>query len=114
MSRTSRWLEVERLVIICFTCLVPNYWSHVPDRSHYNQVARRIRTTLGKKSSITLERTQVTDLIREVSSEDSTRMKSAMAAEVEIALLAQGFDASLSCSTQRPGIWCGSSRRLAT
>lgn len=54
------------------------------------QVAKKIKKKLGADSFVTLERIHVTELIRTASGEESTRLKSAMATELERALLEQG------------------------
>lgn len=61
-----------------------------PYRAHMVQVAKTIKKTLGTESFLTLERIHVTELIRSASGEESTRLKSAMATELERALLEQG------------------------
>lgn len=58
----------------------------MPTRSHLVQVARKIQRQLGDKPMLTLNRLDVTDFIREVSGEDTTRMKARMGSEVEDAL----------------------------
>lgn len=62
----------------------------MPGRSHLVQVARELRKQLNGKAFLTLDRVEVTQLVRTVSGEDTTRIKSAIASDLELALLEQG------------------------
>lgn len=59
-------------------------------RPHLIQVARELKKRLGKNAFIRIRRADVTQLLREISGEDTTRIKSAMSQELERALLEQG------------------------
>jgi hypothetical protein len=61
-----------------------------PNRGHLVQVARRIKHELGDDPFVTMERLAVTDMVRTVSGEEGTRIKTAMAVDLEQALLEQG------------------------
>jgi hypothetical protein len=62
----------------------------MPTRSHLVQVARDLKKELNGKAFLTKDRSAITQKLREVSGEDSTRIKSTIAAELETALLEQG------------------------
>lgn len=62
----------------------------MPGRSHLVQVARQLRRRLNGQAFLTLDRVEVTQILRDVSGEDATRIKSALAGDIEHALLEQG------------------------
>lgn len=62
----------------------------MPSRHHLTVVARQLKTLLNGKAFLTIGRTDITKRVREVSGEDTTRLKSEMASDLEIALLEQG------------------------
>jgi len=62
----------------------------MPTRSHLTQAARQLKKDLNGRAFRTIQRTDVTQLVREISGEDTTRIKSNMAEELEKALLEQG------------------------
>lgn len=62
----------------------------MPSRSHLNQVARQLKRQLNGKAFLTLPRMEVTQMLRDISGEDTTRIKANLAAELEMALLHQG------------------------
>ncbi len=62
----------------------------MPTRSHLISVARQLKQSLNGKAFLTIDRREITELLREVSGEETTRIKSAMGAELEMALLEQG------------------------
>ncbi len=62
----------------------------MPSRANLNQVARELKKQLNHKAFLTLPRMQVTQMLREVSGEETTRIKANLAAELETALLHQG------------------------
>lgn len=62
----------------------------MPTTSHLNQTARELKKRLNGKAFLTMPRMEVTQLLRDVSGEDTTRIKAAMAADLEMALLHQG------------------------
>ncbi|MCA1705448.1 MAG: hypothetical protein LC808_20205 [Actinobacteria bacterium] len=62
----------------------------MPARSHLVQVARELRRRLNGKAFFTLDRVDVTQMLRDISGEDTTRIKSGLAGEIELALLEQG------------------------
>lgn len=62
-----------------------------PTRAHLVKVAKQIKKELGSQPFITWGRLDITDLVREASGEDNTRLKAAMAADLEQALLEEGI-----------------------
>jgi hypothetical protein len=62
----------------------------MPTHMHLVQVARELKRKLGKDAFLSVPRTDVTQLLRDVSGEDATRIKSAMGDDLERALLEQG------------------------
>jgi hypothetical protein len=60
------------------------------DRTHLIQVARELKKRLNGHAFHTMKRGDVTQLIREVSGEETTRLKNQMSSELERALLEQG------------------------
>jgi hypothetical protein len=63
----------------------------MPTRHQLTSVARKLKTQLNGKAFLTLPRMQITELLRTTSGEDGTRIKSGIAAELEVALLEQGL-----------------------
>jgi len=53
-------------------------------------VARRLKQRIEDKPFVTMRRREITEMLREVSGEDSTRIKRAMSEKMEMALLEQG------------------------
>jgi hypothetical protein len=62
----------------------------MPTRNHLVQVARKLKKQLGKQAFLTLPRMEITQLLRDVSGEDTTRIKVGIASDLERALLEQG------------------------
>jgi hypothetical protein len=62
----------------------------MPTRTHLGAVARELRRQLNGHAFKTLPRTQITDLLRKISNEPTTRIKSGLAAELKDALITQG------------------------
>src|SRR5947207_2844029 len=62
----------------------------MPSRHQLTSVARELKKRLNGKAFLTIERMEITNLLRETSGEDSTRIKSALASDLERALLEQG------------------------
>lgn len=62
----------------------------MPNRSDLVQVARALKRRLNGRAFVTLPRMEVTNILREVSGADTTRIKSNMAGALETALLEQG------------------------
>ena len=62
----------------------------MPTRSNLVHVARQLKRQLNGRAFLTLPRMEITQLVRNVSGEETTRIKSALAAELERALLEQG------------------------
>lgn len=60
------------------------------NRNHLTAAARDLKKRLGNRAFLTVQRSEVTQLVREVSGEDSTRVKAVMGQELEQALLEQG------------------------
>lgn len=59
-------------------------------RAHLGFVARDLKKRLGSRAFLTIYRPEVTQLVRDFSGEDSTRVKAVMGQELEQALLEQG------------------------
>lgn len=62
----------------------------MPNRTHLVEVARELKKRLNGKAFLTIERTDITELIRARSDEPKTRMKSTIASQLEDALVTQG------------------------
>lgn len=62
----------------------------MPNRHHYTVVARELKRRLNGKAFETIARTDITDLLRTVSGEETTRIKSNIAGDLGHALLEQG------------------------
>ncbi len=62
----------------------------MPTRSHLVTVARKLKQQLNGHAFLTIERTSITEMVREVSSEPATRIKSGLSAELTSALVTQG------------------------
>lgn len=62
----------------------------MPNHMHLVQVARELKRQLGKNAFMSIARSDITQLLRDVSGEDATRIKSAMGDDLERALLEQG------------------------
>lgn len=60
-------------------------------RQQLTSVARKLKTRLNGKAFLTLPRMDITELVRETSGEDATRIKAGIAADLEVALLEQGI-----------------------
>lgn len=63
----------------------------MPSRHQLTSVARKLKTRLNGKAFLTLPRMDITELVRETSGEDATRIKAGIAADLEVALLEQGI-----------------------
>ncbi len=59
-------------------------------RSQLGLVARELRKRLGNQAFYSVPRSDITELVRQVSGEETTRVKSVMGQELEQALLEQG------------------------
>lgn len=62
----------------------------MPSRTHLVAVARKLKQQLNGHAFLTIERTKITELLREVSGEPATRIKSGLAADLTSALVNQG------------------------
>jgi hypothetical protein len=62
----------------------------MPSRHHVSLVARKLKGQLNGKAFLTIPRVDVTEMLREISGEDTTRIKSAIGADLDRALLEQG------------------------
>ena len=62
----------------------------MPTRHQLTVVARQLKPRLNGKAFLTVPWMEVTELLRNVSGEDATRIKSAIASDLERALLEQG------------------------
>lgn len=63
----------------------------MPTRHQLTAVARKLKTRLNGKAFLTMPRMEITGLVRETSGEDTTRMKSGIADDLQVALLEQGI-----------------------
>lgn len=77
-------------------------------RSHLVTVARELRRRLDAKAFLTLPRAEVTQLLRDTSGEDTTRIKAAVGGELEQALL----DQAVRCFPGLVGTTTGDNIRL--
>jgi hypothetical protein len=62
----------------------------MPNRSHLVAVARKLKRQLNGQAFLTIDRTDITEMLREVSGEPSTRIKSTLAEGLTEALINQG------------------------
>jgi len=62
----------------------------MPNNTHIAMVARRLRTELGSRAFLTVERTHLTEMLRRVSGEPTTRIKRKLAQDLTASLAAQG------------------------
>jgi hypothetical protein len=62
----------------------------MPTRTHLVAVARKLKHQLNGHAFLTIQRTKITELLREVSGEPTTRIKSGLAADLTSALVNQG------------------------
>jgi hypothetical protein len=62
----------------------------MPTRTHLVAVARKLKQQLNGRAFLTIERTKITELLRDVSGEPTTRIKSGLAADLTDALVTQG------------------------
>jgi hypothetical protein len=62
----------------------------MPTRTHLVSVARKLKQELNGHAFLTKARTDITKLLREVSGESATRIKSGLAADLTSALVTQG------------------------
>lgn len=62
----------------------------MPTRTHLVAVARKLKQRLNGQAFLTIPRTEVTDLLREIAGEPTTRIKSGLAADLTSALVNQG------------------------
>lgn len=62
----------------------------MPTRTHLVAVARKLKQQLNGRAFLTIQRTEITDILRVVSGEPSTRIKSGLAADLTSALVTQG------------------------
>ena len=65
----------------------------MPNYGHLVQVAKQLKQELNEKAFMTLPRSEITERLREVSGEDTTRIKTTMAGDLERAMLEQGVRA---------------------
>ena len=62
----------------------------MPTRDHLARVARALSQELGKSAFRSIERMKITEKLREVSGEETTRIKAELAKNLEMELLYQG------------------------
>ena len=58
----------------------------MPTHTHITMVARRLRSELGNRAFLTIARTDITEMLRRVSGEPTTRLKSRLATDLTQAL----------------------------
>lgn len=75
----------------------------MPTRTHLVTVARKLKGQLNGHAFQTIERTEITNILREVSGEPSTRIKTNLRAEIESALITQGVQVYPSLSKTTTG-----------
>jgi hypothetical protein len=63
----------------------------VPNRNHYVLVARELKKLLNGKAFKTVQRREITDILREVSGEPTTRIKTGVAKDLTQVLLEQAI-----------------------
>jgi len=61
----------------------------MPNPHHLTLVARQLKGRLNGKAFLTIDRSEITELLRQISGEDTTRIKSGIASDLERALLEQ-------------------------
>lgn len=61
-----------------------------PSRHHLSIVARQLKARFNGRAFLTIQRMEVTNMLREVSGEETTRIKSGIAGDLERVLLEQG------------------------
>lgn len=59
----------------------------MPNRNHYGLVARELKRRLNGKAFMSIPRREVTDILRDVSGEPTTRIKSNVAWELSLVML---------------------------
>ena len=62
----------------------------MPSRTHLVAVARDLKDQLNRKAFLTIDRSEITELVRQESREPTTRIKSGLAAALTDALNTQG------------------------
>ena len=62
----------------------------MPSRTHLVAVARDLKDQLNRKAFLTIDRSEITELVRRESGEPTTRIKSSLAADLTNALNTQG------------------------
>ncbi len=75
----------------------------MPTRTHLVAVARSLKQQLNHRAFLTIQRTEITKLLREVSGEPATRIKSGLAADLTSALVNQGVQVYPSLSETTTG-----------
>lgn len=63
----------------------------MPSRNHYVLVARKLKERLNGLAFVTISRRDITDILREVSGEPTTRIKSTIARELSQVMLEQAL-----------------------
>jgi hypothetical protein len=62
----------------------------MPNKADFTRVSRELKKRLNGKAFLTIPRMDITQLVRDVSGEEGTRIKTTMAEDLEWALLNQG------------------------
>jgi hypothetical protein len=75
----------------------------MPTRTHLVAVARKLKQQLNGHAFKTIQRTEITALLRDVSGEPTTRIKSGLAADLTSALVNQGVQVYPSLSETTTG-----------
>jgi hypothetical protein len=75
----------------------------MPTRTHLVTAARKLKQQLNGRAFLTIQRTDITELLREVSGEPTTRIKSTLAGDLTSALINQGVQVYPSLSETTTG-----------
>lgn len=75
----------------------------MPTRTHLVTVARKLKQQLNGKAFLTIQRSEITELLRDVSGEPGTRIKSTLAGDLTSTLINQGVQVYPSLSETTTG-----------
>jgi hypothetical protein len=75
----------------------------MPTRTHLVTASRKLKQQLNGRAFLTIQRTDITELLREVSGEPTTRIKSTLAGDLTSALINQGVQVYPSLSETTTG-----------
>ena len=85
----------------------------MPTRTHLVAVARKLKQQLNGKAFLTIQRSEITELLRDVSGEPGTRIKSTLAGDLTSTLINQGVQVYPSLSETTTGDTVGCTTRAA-